>query len=186
VPEPGDEPALPDDGAIVLESTAVDPAALLEEIAALPDPEPAPPLPLESFFEELRGKVTRDQEGRAREQIERGLRHLKENRPAEAITNLEEAARSPALRFEASAHLARICLDRADLPSAVEWMERALEAPSPTADDRLALMYDLADTLATQGENSRAMAVFMEVESESSGYRDVGARIAQLSQPEIG
>ena len=186
VPEPDNAGSLPDDGAIVLETTALDPATVLEEIAALPDPEPAQRLPLESFFEELRGKVARDQEGRAREQIERALLHLAENRPAEAITNLEEAARNPALRFEASAHLARICLDRADLPNAVEWMERALEAPSPTVDDRLALMYDLADTLATQGENSRALAVFMEVESESSGYRDVGARIAQLSQAKIG
>jgi hypothetical protein len=47
-------------------------------------------------------------------------------------------------------------------------------------------MYDLADALASQGETTRAMAVFMEVESESSGYRDVRERIAQLSQAEIG
>jgi len=47
-------------------------------------------------------------------------------------------------------------------------------------------MYELADTLARQGEGSRAMALFMEVESELSGYRDVRDRIAQLSQAEIG
>jgi 7-cyano-7-deazaguanine synthase in queuosine biosynthesis len=65
-------------------------------------------------------------------------------------------------------------------------MERALEAPASVVDDRHALMYDLADALASQGETTRAMAVFMEVESESSGYRDVRERIAQLSQAEIG
>ena len=48
------------------------------------------------------------------------------------------------------------------------------------------MMYDLADTLARQGEASRAMALFMEVDSESSGYRDVRERIAHLSHTEIG
>jgi tetratricopeptide (TPR) repeat protein len=186
MPEPVEVASIPDDGVIVLESSAVDPAAVLEEIAALPDPEPAQPLPLESFFEELRGKVARDQEMRAREQLDRGLRHLAENRHAEAITNLEEASRSPALRFEAASQLARLYLGRGDLQVSVEWMERALEAPAPAVDDRLALMYDLADTLTSQGETSRAMAVFMELESESSGYRDVRERIVQLSQAEIG
>ncbi len=102
------------------------------------------------------------------------------------MPSLEEAARTPALRFEASSHLARICLDRGDLQTSVDWMERALEAPAPAAEDRLALMYDLADTLASQGETARAMALFMELESDASGYRDVRERIARLSQAEIG
>ena len=90
------------------------------------------------------------------------------------------------MRFEASSHLAGICLGRDELQAAVDWLERALEAPAPAPEDRVALMYDLADTLARQGEGSRAMALFMEVESELSGYRDVRDRIAQLSQAEIG
>lgn len=178
--------AAPDDETIVLESSSVDPAAVLEEIASLAEPEPSEALPLESFFEELRGKVARDQEGRAREQLERGIQHLAGNRAADAIAHLEEASRNPALRFEAASRLGRIFLGRGDVEQAVEWMERALEAPASVVDDRHALMYDLADALASQGETTRAMAVFMEVESESSGYRDVRERIAQLSQAEIG
>ena len=170
----------------------LDAAAPAEEIAPVEDvgapavPEPAEPLPLESFFEELRGKVARDQETRAREQLDRGLEQLAENQVDEAITSFEAAARTPALRFEASSHLARISLERGDLQSAVDWMERALEAPAPAVEDRLGIMYDLADTLARQGEASRAMALFMEVDSESSGYRDVRERIAHLSHTEIG
>ena len=124
---------------IVLESASLDRGSARGD-AALPDPVPAESLALESFFEELRGKVAHDQETRAREQLEGGARHLAENRPAEAITNLEEASRSPALRFEAASQLARIYLARGDLPTSVEWMERALEAPAPAVDDRLALM----------------------------------------------
>jgi tetratricopeptide (TPR) repeat protein len=78
-----DMASVPDDGAIVLESAAADPAAVLEEITAPLDPEPAEPLPLEAFFEELRGKVARDQEARAREQVERGVREMADKRPAE-------------------------------------------------------------------------------------------------------
>jgi tetratricopeptide (TPR) repeat protein len=144
------------------------------------------PLPLESFFEELRGKVARDQETRARELLDRGLEQLADNKMDEAIASFEEASRIPAMRFEASAHLGRISLGRGDLQAAVGWMERALEAPAPAPEDRLEIMYDLADTLARQGESSRAMALFMEVDSESSGYRDVRERIAHLSQTEIG
>ena len=178
----------------------LDDAEIQEKLAAAasaaePAPTPAMPepigslgdaLPLESFFEELRGKVARDQEVRAREQLDRGVECLADSRFDEAIASFEEAARTPAMRFQASSHLARICLGRDDLQAAVDWLERALDAPAPAPEDRVALMYDLADTLARQGEGSRAMALFMEVESELSGYRDVRDRIAQLSQAEIG
>jgi tetratricopeptide (TPR) repeat protein len=179
--EPEPEPA-PVEGVI-------EPVAAVAEVAA---PEPVPTaspddaLPLETFFEELRGKVARDQESRARELLDRGLEQLADNKMAEAIASFEEASRMPAMRFEASAHLARIFLARSDLQAAVDWMERALEAPAPAPEDRLEIMYDLADTLARQGESSRAMALFMEVDSESSGYRDVRERIAHLSHTEIG
>lgn len=183
IEEPEQELPSPVAGTIVetLEPIAEPEPALPEPVASLGDA-----LPLESFFEELRGKIARDQEVRAREQLDRGFECLADNRLDEAIASFEEAARTPAMRFEASSHLARICLGRDDLPAAVDWLERALEAPAPVPEDRVPLMYDLADTLARQGESSRAMALFMEVESESSGYRDVRDRIVQLSQAEIG
>ena len=196
------EGRLPEALQAVREAAQLDPddAEIQEKLAAAasvaePAPTPAMPepigslgdaLPLESFFEELRGKVARDQEVRAREQLDRGVECLADSRFDEAIASFEEAARTPAMRFQASSHLARICLGRDDLQAAVDWLERALEAPAPVPEDRVALMYDLADTLARQGEGSRAMALFMEVESELSGYRDVRDRIAQLSQAEIG
>jgi len=192
-PGPVEEPALriehedlPLTLAVAEPDVVIIPDVVVAPVTSLPDPEPPESLPLESFFEELRGKVARDQEIRAREQLERGMRHLAENRPAEAITNLEEASRNPALRFESASRLGRIYLGRGDVERSIEWMERALEAPAPAVEDRLELMYDLADALANQGETSRAMALFMEVESESCGYRDVRERIAQLSQAEIG
>src|SRR5262245_54507738 len=48
----------------------------------------------------------------------------------DAAREFELAARSPRLRFEAASHLARLVRDRGDVPSAVDWFERAAEAPA--------------------------------------------------------
>ena len=63
----------------------------------------------------------------------------------DAIKALEAAARSPRQRFDAASMLGRLHLDREDQPRAIEWLERAAEAPAPTPDAGRALLYDLAD-----------------------------------------
>jgi hypothetical protein len=42
-------------------------------------------------------------------------------------------------------------------------------------------LYELADTLEAAGEDARALAVLLELESIAPGYRDVRERIAKLS-----
>lgn len=100
----------------------------------------------------------------------------------DAIAALEMAARSARQRFDAASMLGRLHLEQQRLSNAVEWFERAAEAPAPTPDAGRALLYDLASTLEAAGENSRALAVFLELEAESGGYRDVAVRIDQLSK----
>ena len=78
--------------------------------------------------------------------------------------------------------LGRLYLERKDAVHAIEWLERAAEAPAPTPDAGRALLYDLAMTLESVGEHSRALAVFVELESESGGYRDVAGQIERLSK----
>jgi tetratricopeptide (TPR) repeat protein len=171
-----------DEGAITLSADAGELSAVLAEIEDLPDPVIEQPRDLESIFEELRAKVARDQDTKAREQYQRALRHLEEGKYAEAIANLEEAARTPTVRFEAASRLARILISRGELAAGVDWMERAVEAPPPTAEEGRAAMYELGDALGRLGETARALAVLLELEGDSSGYRDVPERIAQLSQ----
>jgi len=100
----------------------------------------------------------------------------------DAIGALELAARSPRQRFDAASMLGRLHLEQQRPGKAVEWFERAAEAPAPTPDAGRALLYDLASTLEAAGEGSRALAVFLELETESGGYRDVAQRIDQLSK----
>jgi tetratricopeptide (TPR) repeat protein len=180
------ETAIPDEAPIVLEAVGDDLGAVLAEIQGMPDAAPEQPRDLELIFEELRARVAQEQEARAREQFERGVRHLEEGRVAEAVANLEEAARTPTVRFEASVCLARTFVSRGELRAGVDWMERASEVPPPTPEEGTALLYELADALGRLGETGRALAVFMELEANSAGYRDVRERIARLSQTETG
>jgi tetratricopeptide (TPR) repeat protein len=104
----------------------------------------------------------------------------------EAVAALQTAVRSPRLRFEAASMLGRLYDKRGDQPQAIEWLERAAEAPAPTADDGRALLYDLGVLLDGAGETSRALAVFLELQSDAGDYRDVPARIDRLARVQAG
>lgn len=100
----------------------------------------------------------------------------------EAIVALQAAARSPRHRFEAASMLGRLLQQRGKLSDAIEWFERAAEAPAATADEGRALLYDLAKALEASGEIARALAVYLEIQSDTSGYRDVAVRVGHLSR----
>ena len=141
------------------------------------------PRTLESVFEGLRADDnaaddnTAEHLGLARTYMEMGM-------PGDAASALEVAARSPRHRFIAASMLAQIHRDNSDLPKAIEWFERAAEAPAPTPEDGRSLLYDLADVLETLGETARALAVLLELQTDDPGYRDVGERVTRLSKVE--
>jgi len=136
---------------------------------------------IEEVFEGLRGKAERElQVAEALDQFERGISHLEHGRDDQAIAELRNAARTPILRFPAAARLGRLHLSRGELEIAVEWLERAAEAPAPALDEGLAVLYDLAAALQQLGESTRALAILMEIGAETTEYRDVPQRIEQL------
>ncbi len=104
----------------------------------------------------------------------------------EAIASLETAVHSPRHRFEAAAALGRAYLRRGDPVLAIEWLERAAEAPPTTPDDGRQLLYDLGVLLDGAGETSRALAVFLELQANAGDYRDVPARIDRLARVQTG
>jgi tetratricopeptide (TPR) repeat protein len=138
---------------------------------------------LDDVFTEMRDEVSRttDEEAAA-EQFGLAVTYKDLGMIDEAIVALEEAARSPRQRFEAASMLARLLVERGQMPEAVEWFERAAQVPPSSADAGNALLYDLAETLEKTGEHARAMALFVELEAESGGYRDVASRIDRLSK----
>jgi tetratricopeptide (TPR) repeat protein len=98
----------------------------------------------------------------------------------EAMKALEVAARSPRHRFRAGAMLAKAYLESGDRARAIEWYERAVEAPAPTPMAHHALLYELASVLEAQGESARALAVLLELQADAGEYRDTSKRLEQL------
>ena len=169
-----------DDGSTELDLTG----ALADAAEPSPPPPTAPPArSLDQVFRGLRDEAGRQssEEGAA-EQYRLALTYQEMGMHDDAIKALELASRSPRQRFDAASMLGRLYLERKDNARAIEWLEKAAEAPAPTPDAGRALLYDLAQTLEAAGESARALAVFVELESESGGFRDVAGRIDRLSK----
>ena len=122
----------------------------------------------------------------AAEQLALAKTYLEMGMTDEAMAALTRAVKVPTYRFEAASLLGRLYLEREDPAQAVEWLERAAEAPAPTPDEGRELLYDFGATLETTGEISRALAVFMELQADAGDYRDVAARIDRLSRVQTG
>jgi tetratricopeptide (TPR) repeat protein len=144
-----------------------------------PQDKPAPPI--ESVLQGLRDEAAHDASPETAEQhfklaatyVDMGLRD-------EAMRALEVAARSPRHRFRAGAMLAKAYLDSGDRVRAIEWYERAVEAPAPSSLAHHALLYELASVLEAHGEGARALAVLLELQADAGEYRDVSSRLEQL------
>lgn len=156
-------------------------------VPATAPPPPPPPASLDDVFTDFRKEIARkggaDQSAQhmklARTYLEMGMLE-------EATNSLKTAARSPRERFEAGSMLGRLYKEHGDIPHAIEWLERAAEAPAPTADEGRALLYDLGTMLEEAGETARALAVFLELQAEAGDYRDVSERADKLARVQTG
>jgi tetratricopeptide (TPR) repeat protein len=142
---------------------------------------------LEEAFKDFRSEVSR-QTGvdNSAQHMTLARTYLEMGMPDEAIGSLKTASRSPSLRFEAASLLGRIYRDKREDAQAVEWLERAAEAPAPTVDEGRALLYDLGSLVEQSGDTARALAIFLELQSEAGDYRDVAERVERLTRVEAG
>ncbi|HYS27443.1 MAG TPA: tetratricopeptide repeat protein [Vicinamibacterales bacterium] len=162
------------------EPPAETPASHVEEAPATVE-EPAPDL--EDVFAQMRAKSAREQQASAAlAQYDQATQLIEQGLDKEAIAALEAASRVPMMRFRAATRLGRLLIDRGDLNDGVEWLERAAEAPPTSPEEGYDLLYELAGALEAQGESARALAILMELDAESDGYRDVRTRIVYLSR----
>lgn len=76
-----------------------------------------------------------------------------------------------------------LCFMDKGLPAiAVQWYERALQAPGLDPEGALALRYDMGVAHEQAGHRKAALDCFMEVYGLNVDFRDVGERIRQLQQ----
>jgi len=142
---------------------------------------------LEGYFEDLREEHGRDLEGAgAALAYDQASEHFNRGDVEAAAGYLRTAARDPLYRFRAASMLARMARSQRRLGDAIEWLERAAEAPAPTIEASHGLLYELGDLLESSREDARALAVFMELQAAAPGYRDVTERVAALSRRQAG
>jgi hypothetical protein len=171
------------------ESVELDLSIVLDDIRApTPTTGTAPPSPgpvaggdLDGVFSQMRDEASR-RSTTAADEFKRGLALFNAGQIDECIPVLQAASKAPRLRFATSAILARIFQERGLMPQAVEWFERAAEAPAPTEDEGHRVLYELADALEATGESARALAIYIELQSEAGDYRDVAARVDRLAK----
>jgi tetratricopeptide (TPR) repeat protein len=173
---------------------SVELAGMKPQDALIPEPAPAEPEPegeadepvsndINTVFAKMRTEASRRSTGDGAEaQLKRGLALRREGRIDESIEAFAIASRSPRHRFTASSLIGRIYRERDQLHEAIEWFERAAQAPAATADDGFLLMYELADALEAAGEVSRALAVCMELQANAGEFRDVAERVDRLAK----
>jgi tetratricopeptide (TPR) repeat protein len=154
-----------------------------EPQAAEAEPEPYREDDLDSVFAQMRTEASRRTTGDgAEEQMKQGIELRDAGDVDRAIEAFETASRSPRHRFQASWSLGRIYRERDQLQKAIEWFERATQAPAQTPDEGFTLLYELADTLETMGETARSLAVCLEILADAGDFRDVKARVTRLNK----
>ena len=100
--------------------------------AGKPARKPAPAM--ESVLKGMRDEAANDASPETAEQhFKLAATYVDMGMQEEAMKALEVAARSPRHRFRAGAMLAKAYLDIGDPVHAIEWYERAVEAPAPVA-----------------------------------------------------
>jgi pilus assembly protein FimV len=138
---------------------------------------------LDAVFRDFRDEVSRDSDASETEQqFKLGVTYRDMGMVDDAVRELGWAARSPRRRFEASSLVARLLRDRGNVAAAVEWFERAAEAPAPTPEAGRELLFELAETLEAADETARALAIYLELRSDAGEYRDVSSRIERLTR----
>lgn len=138
---------------------------------------------LDGVFAHLRDDASRRSVmEQAEQQYKRGLALREAGDIDGCIVALQAASQAPRLRFVTASLLARILRDRGMNRQAVEWFEKAAQAPAPTAEEGHDLLYELADALEKEGDIVRALAISLELQAEAGAYRDVAARIDRLTK----
>ncbi len=179
------EPAAAAEPTAATASASGDEIDLTGALGNLDSPAEAPPR-LDQVFSDIRAEAADAGDDTASQHMTLARTYLEIGMLDEAQASLETAVRSPRQRFEAAAALGRLQQRRGDNPAAIEWLERAAEAPAPTPDEGHRLLYDLGVMLEAENETSRALAVFLELQSDAGDYLDVPSRIDRLARVQTG
>ncbi|MCU0303405.1 MAG: hypothetical protein MUC56_05065 [Thermoanaerobaculales bacterium] len=99
----------------------------------------------------------------------------------EAIGEFMVASHDPEFFVEACTMIGVCTTELGRFDESAEWYQKALVAPNLSADARTALRYELASAYERTGKLALAFDLFEEIRARDPAYRDVGRRIATLT-----
>jgi len=170
-------PALPVDSPKI-EPTSVAAPVAVDEVSEPPAP---PSQDLDGVFADFRDEANRRfATNNPEQELAAGVAFYRAGQLDFAVPRLEAASATAVHRFEAAATLGRIFLERGDTWRAIEWFERAADAPAPSPAETHRLLYELGDALEGVGEFARALAICLELQAEAGDYQDVSTRVDRL------
>ncbi|HNU08089.1 MAG TPA: tetratricopeptide repeat protein, partial [Pyrinomonadaceae bacterium] len=87
-------------------------------------------------------------------------------------------------RFFQCCNLLGLCFVEKGMPNlAIIWYQRAMETPNLSGEESHAMLYELGNSYAAAGEQSRAVECFEQIYAVNVGYRDVSMRLEKLYSP---
>ena len=101
----------------------------------------------------------------------------------EAIGEFQRASKSPHLAVECCSMLGLCFLEKGLPQLAIKWYRKGLESHGLRDDDRLGLLYDLANVFLGVGDRDGAYRAFLDIYGSDANFRDVGDRLKELSLP---
>lgn len=164
-------------------------AELRQEAGAAAGPPPAPQaadqdVPLEDIFREFKKGVEQQLSPEDYEtHYNLGIAYKEMSLVDEAIGEFQRAAKSPQHAVECCSMLGLCFLEKGLPQLAIKWYRKGLESPNLKEDDRLGILYDLANVYLDVGDRESAYRTFLEIYGSDANFRDIGERLKALSLP---
>ncbi|HET9929835.1 MAG TPA: tetratricopeptide repeat protein [Polyangiaceae bacterium] len=171
---------------------SLDVSASLDALDALelapnahPEPAPAPSAKVDAdkifakFKAGIRAQVS---ENDSATHYDLGVAYKEMGLIADAVHELEVAARDSERECMCHAMIGLIHLEQGALDQAAESYIKALAAPTKTVEQEMNLYYDLGNVYEMKSKAQDALYYFQKIARRDPGYRDVADRIAALLQ----
>jgi tetratricopeptide (TPR) repeat protein len=141
-------------------------------------------VPLEDIFREFKKGVEQQLSPEDYEtHYNLGIAYKEMSLVDEAIGEFQRAAKSPQHAVECCSMLGLCFLEKGLPQLAIKWYRKGLESHGLRDDDRLGLLYDLANVYLGVGDRDGAYRSFLDIYGSDANFRDVGDRLKDLSLP---
>lgn len=87
-------------------------------------------------------------------------------------------------RFFQCCNLLGLCFVEKGMPNlAIMWYRRAMETPNLSSEESHAMLYEMGNSYAVAGDQTKAVECFEQIYAVNVGYRDVSMRLEKLYSP---